>query len=308
MELGSQSRDEVSPCLFKFMSRLSDLFKFSKPKGPGFGLSKSLYISALASKASLPCLLDVVNPKGERGAVKGYGIPFNKNATPDSLRQPLSHEPYLIASPDKKTLVRMIVVSEADSGMRTDQILDSPYGQTLSPDIRNTIAAVWTLFQFTFESHDAGVKASMDFMVALACRVAELTDGVVADPLRRSYLMPKEYQLGEFDVENHFNVMEHREGEDVYLVTLGMLKLNLPEFEIGPILNQDLLLGKAILFYLIRETFEKGPWSDQDRIDRTSLTLSAGSSLHDFWGRTAVLRVVPPVSQSLTESLNQWTL
>lgn len=289
------------------MSRLTDIFKFSKPKGPGFGLSKSFYVSALATKASLPSLLEVVNPKGEGGAVKGYGIPFAKDATPESLRQPMSHQAFLIASPDKKTLIRMIVVSEADSGMRADQILDSPYGQTLSPEVRNTIAAVWTLFQFTVESHDATVKPSLDFMMALACRVAEITDGVVADPLRRSYLLASDYHLEQFQVESHFDVMEHREGDDVYLVTLGMLKINQPEFEIGPILNQDLLLGAALLKDLLRQTFDRGPWGEGDRIPNSSLTLSVGSSLLDFWGRTAVLRVVPPVSQSLSESLNQWT-
>jgi hypothetical protein len=62
-------------------------WQFSKPKNPGFGISRSYYLSVLLAKANLPSIFEIVNPKSEFGAVEGFGVPMATDEK-EALRRP----------------------------------------------------------------------------------------------------------------------------------------------------------------------------------------------------------------------------
>ncbi|MCG9894043.1 MAG: hypothetical protein MH204_01030, partial [Fimbriimonadaceae bacterium] len=82
--------------------RLKDLLPGGRPKGPGFGIRQDFYLSVLACSPRLPALVEVLNPKGEEGAVTGFGVPLRSDAPKDSIREPLIRGRYGLASPDQK--------------------------------------------------------------------------------------------------------------------------------------------------------------------------------------------------------------
>ena len=51
----------------------------------------------------------MVNPKGENGAIAGFGAPLG-NSTKESLANPMQRGAYVIASVDRKTVIKMLVV------------------------------------------------------------------------------------------------------------------------------------------------------------------------------------------------------
>ena len=55
---------------------LKRVFKFAKPKNPGYGISKNFYLSVLAGHAQLPSPDEIANPQGARGAVEGFLAPL----------------------------------------------------------------------------------------------------------------------------------------------------------------------------------------------------------------------------------------
>ena len=79
---------------------------FSRPKGPGFGLSKNFYLSVLLSRPSMPAPRLLVNPKGDGGAMPGFFVPLAAGATKADLDVPMARGVYALSSPDRKTVLR----------------------------------------------------------------------------------------------------------------------------------------------------------------------------------------------------------
>src|SRR4051794_433568 len=90
--------------------------KFSRPKGPGFGISGDYYLSILSTKATLPALLAFVNPYGEGGAVPGFGVPLSATADKKVLTHPIERGAYGLASKDRKTALKMLVIPTGEAG------------------------------------------------------------------------------------------------------------------------------------------------------------------------------------------------
>src|SRR5688572_11612277 len=140
---------------------------FGKPKTPGFGISKAYYLSVLSAKATLPQIVEVVNPKGSDGAVEGFGAPLMTDSTKDDLQKPMSRGAYAIASKDRKTVLKLIVVPKEEAGFDPDAFLRSPQAAALPQDMANRIRATWSLLQLTFESHDPMVYPALDFFESI---------------------------------------------------------------------------------------------------------------------------------------------
>lgn len=91
-------------------------WRFKKPVTPGFGIAKDYYLSVLASSATLPSMLQILNPKGDIGAVVGFGAPLASGASKDDLALPLKHGAYVLASKDQKTVLKMLLMPPQDAG------------------------------------------------------------------------------------------------------------------------------------------------------------------------------------------------
>lgn len=228
--------------------------RFSRPKSPGYGISRNYYLTALACKASMPSILDIVNPNGQSGAVVGFGVPLAKDSSPESLARPLQRGAYALATKDRKTVVRCLVVSKEEAGFDPEALLDSGLAQDLGEEKIARVRAVWSLVQLAFETYDPSVDVSVDFLVQISVRVAQLTDGVVADAISQRYFLPEELSARTGSVRDDlaFHVSTIA-GSDGALRTFGLQKFALPEFELSGVGTHELPIADRLLRSLCRE-------------------------------------------------------
>ncbi len=217
-------------------SRLLDIWPFGKPRTPGFGISRDYYLSVLVGVARLPSVIEVINPRGDGGAVAGFGAPLQGEANKELLIRPMERGIYALASPDRKTMLRMMVLPKEEAGFQGEAYLASAEGTGSSTELASRIRATWTLAQLTFEAHDPMVYASLRFLLSCAKRLAELTDGVIADPLSRVYKLPSDiYNSDPPDVRDLVSVHMLDTDNQAAVYTLGLLKFALPELEVNDV-------------------------------------------------------------------------
>ena len=247
-------------------------WQFSRPKGPGYGISKSYYLGVLTPDVELPSPFQIANPKGESGAVTGFVAPLDEATNKDALNLPLRRGVYVVASKDRKTVLRMMVMEARESGV-------DPH--TISSAIGLAFVPLW-LLQFTFESHDADVVPAVEFLLDLVNRIGLLTQGIIADPLSRRYLLPAEVFVqpripGILQPAEHISIVLRTNGS---AISLGMQKFGLPEFEIRNVAEDGLEgAGRMILSAAVL-VFGGGKFSDGLRleIDGTAVTIRTGGS------------------------------
>ncbi|RYG28022.1 hypothetical protein EON81_29205, partial [bacterium] len=132
-------------------------WRFSKPKGRGYGISTSFYLSVLSSRPTMPAIRQVIAPKGEGGAVAGFGVPMTDANDKSLLDAPMTRGVYVVASPDRKTVLKLRIVSKEEAGFDSEAFARSPLALTSSPELVARLRGTWLLGQFTFESHDPDI-------------------------------------------------------------------------------------------------------------------------------------------------------
>lgn len=285
--------------------RLRDIWPFSKPKTPGFGISEGFYLSVLAGTARLPAIVEVVEPKGQAGTVKGFGAPLTGGADKSKLVTPIERGAYAIASPDQKTVLQMLVLPKEEAGFDPEAFLNSSLSLGMPDEMRNRIKAVWTLCQLTFRAHDPAVYPSLDFLLAIASRLGVLTEGVVADPLGQTYRLPERVPLPDsrhpVDTRNYVTIGT----EEGYVWTMGMQKFALPEFEIEVAAGDEPLAGEFLLG-LCQGVLVNGPLEPGVKVGsrRTPLQVADGG-LTPKWEGIACYEVIPS-GGDVHEALKAW--
>lgn len=285
-------------------------WQFRKPKTPGFGINRNYYLSVLASRASLPSVLEVVNPKGDKGAIQGFGAPLAADATKDDLSKPLVRGAYAVASPDKKTVLRMLVVHRDEAGYDPEVLLRSSMADQLAPELTARIRGAWHLIQLSFESHDAMVYPALDFLQKLTKRLAELSDGAIADPVSQRYLLPEDLirprAHGEpLNVADHIAVRFFEQGSKIAAYTLGMQKFALPEIEITELNPAAKRLAEPFLMHLSREILLGRTLSLGDRVGgkHTEFEVATGGLDRARWEGIPCLELIPARSRTSSETL-----
>ncbi|MBI3722130.1 MAG: hypothetical protein HY248_06210 [Fimbriimonas ginsengisoli] len=94
--------------------------QFGRPKGPGYAISSDFYITVLSARPTLPPLLQVINPHGEGGAVEGFGVPLGGETAPGRLAQPITRGAYALATRDRKTVLKMLVLSKEEASFNPE--------------------------------------------------------------------------------------------------------------------------------------------------------------------------------------------
>jgi len=213
------------------------MLKFSRPKGPGFGISGGFYLSVLSSHATLPPVVEVVNPRGDAGALIGFGVPLAADATKEVLAQPMSRGAYGLASKDRKTVFKMLVIGKDEAGFDPEAVARHSASLGVGGELLNRIRATWTLLQLRFESHDPNVYPALDFLLGLAGRLGVLTEGAIADPISQRYLLPSDVFCRPrinpvVDAREHVSVKLLGNPSGVHALTRGLQKFALAELEI----------------------------------------------------------------------------
>ncbi|MFQ3586465.1 MAG: hypothetical protein SNJ76_02200 [Fimbriimonadaceae bacterium] len=289
------------------------VFRFGKPKNPGFGLSRGFYLSVLAAKARLPAILEIVAPKGIDGAVAGFGAPLGQGATKEDLARPLARGAYAVASPDRKTVLRMLVVSKEEAGYDPEALVRAAASLELSEDLLARIRATWTLIQFSFESHDPMVYPALDFLLAVVGRTGVLTEGAVADPVARRYLLPEQLVSPRPAGQNvcaadHIAVHKVAENGTASVHTLGFQKFALPELEITALAPGSVPLAETVLATIAQKVLEGERLGAGTRIGprNAMLDVAEGGLDRGRWEGIPVFELLPPRGMSIDDALRAW--
>jgi len=275
----------------KFLSR--DLW-FKKAAPSPVQLRKEFYLTVLAARMPLPAPLVVVNPKGEGGAVAGFLAPLG-DKDKSALGEPLDRGAYAVASPDQKTVLRLTVISKEEAGFDPDRVLSSPLTHALDSDIRAGIAGTWMLLQLTIESYDPAVYPALDFLLGVARRLAELTDGAVADAVSQVYRSAGQVQMATpagqpLAVQNV--VATHLISGLV--VTAGMAKIGQAEIALAGVPESNVLIAEHFLMGVALAVWKGEPLSIGQQVAAGDGAFSLVPSAHHPLGADRLVYELSP--------------
>lgn len=273
-------------------------FRFSKPKTPGYGIAADYYLSVLAGTARLPAPPEVLGPRAEGGAVRGFLVPSSPQTDKSFLQRPLERGSYAAISPDRKTAVRLLVLSTQEAFFDPSVVLRSPAGQRLPHEVRARVTAAWTVLQLSFLSHDPAVQPALEFVCRLAARLATLTDGVVADPLAERYLLPSELSQAagpRLMAEAHVAVRSEPSEGGLWVHTRGMRKFALEELEVAPVPEELEPVARRLLLGLCQERFDGKKLELGDAVGAKSCPLQTapGGLDRGRWEGVACWELIP---------------
>ena len=291
-------------------------WRFGKPTGPGFGISSAYYLTVLSPDPVWPAAVTLANPDGASGAVAGFAVPVRAGSASSAgdravLGQPMQRGIYAVASKDRKTVLRMMLMSKEEAGFEPEVFVRNAEALNYPPDMVVSIRATWSIAQFTFESHDPDVYPSLDFLLAVCDRLASVVGGVVADPISRRYrragsLMVAPRADERVDAREHVAVHSAPSPVGISYFTLGMQKFGLPEFELRELGPDDNLRATTALAAMAQTVLVAGPVKEGQSF--ASFTLQAGGFDRSRWEGIPVLEMRPPVTKSVAEALSQWPL
>ncbi len=288
-------------------------WQFSKPKGPGYGISSTFYLTVLSSKPTLPALLEAIAPTSERGAVEGLGVPLNSTGDKAILGQPMNRGVYALASKDRKTVIKMLVLSKEEACFDPEPFAKSALAAESDPELVIRVRATWIVLQLSFETHDPSVYPAVRFLLSLAKRLAELTDGVVADPISRRYMLPdkvfhKHASSDKIDARDVVNVSYRTRQDGLHFFTLGMQKFALPEFELYGVEEHVHSLATAFLLGLCQSALlgNFGKPGALAGAQAMSFEIRVGGLDRGMWEGIECFELLPPTQNTASEALLTW--
>lgn len=289
-------------------TRFGDVWPFGKPKTPGFGISKSFYLSVMATKAALPSPAEVARP-GDDSPLEGFFVPIDGKTDRERLTQPIERGVYAASSIDQKTVLRVVVVPK-EVGMPGWEKMADDWEARGCHEVAQNIRSCWTLIQLSFEAHDPMVASSLKFLRALAARVARLTDGLIADPLAAVFAKPEEYEEpnpAQFPIwaPQHVHVHSREVQGELHVYTKGLQKFALSEFEAYGVALEHLPKMTAILLALAQEALlgRKFEIGDKVRMGST-FDLAVGGLDAALWEGVSCLELLPESGSNWESSLS----
>lgn len=271
-------------------------------------MSTDFYLSVLAGTAQLPPLLAIVNPKGEGQAVAGMGVPMSAAASKDDLAKPLERGVYALSTPDRKTVLKLRVLSKEEAGFNPEQVMTSLQAAGLVGEVIDRVRSTWSILQLTFESFDPSLYPSLDFVAGVASRLASLTNGVVADPLAGQYRLPTAFPAvkppGEqFVVTDHVSVVQSQSGDVVRLSTAGLAKFAHPELVLTQVPSSLAQTATSFLFSICAGVLRGKVVEPGDRL--VSIDGWIAGSSPDQNPYVPVIELLP-INGTVAEALSKW--
>lgn len=288
-------------------------WQFSKPKGPGFGISRNYYLSVLCSSSVLPPILELVNPTGQGGAAEGFGAPLAAGADKSALQRPLERGAYVVATKDRKTVLRMLILSRDEAGYDPEAFVRSGLAEGADPELIARMRGAWNLAQFNFESHDPDVYPALDFLLGAAVRMGLMAEGVVADPIARRYRLPQEVFARDrvdprIDARDHVSIQFRLDRGQLHGFTLGMQKFGLQEYEMQGIDPADDNLAGRFLIAVCQRVLLGDLTKNGERFGAPKLAFEArdGGLNRGMWEGIPVFELIPPTGKPVGECLRAW--
>lgn len=257
----------------------------------------------------------IVNPKGENGALIGFGVPVTQASDKELLTSPMSRGAYALATLDRRTVLKMMVLPRDEAGFEPEIVAQSALALGLGGELMARLRGTWTLAQLTFESHDAMVYPALDFLQNVAMRVAELSEGVIADPVSQRYFLPTELTHlpradPKIDARDHVSVHFRTEPSGERAYTLGLQKFAQSELEISSLLSTDRSIAEAFLLVLAQTVLVGKLLKPGQSVgsEGQPFEVQTGGLDRALWEGISVLELLPPTRSSATEALAAWHL
>ncbi|MDR3691382.1 MAG: hypothetical protein P4L46_18525 [Fimbriimonas sp.] len=286
---------------------------FSKPKTPGYGISRGYYLTILSTRSVLPAIAEVANPSGAGAAATGLGVPLGGSSDKSLLVEPMRLGPYAIASNDRKTVLRMLVMSKEEAAYDPEMYARSQLARDEDPEVISRLRATWTIAQLTFESHDPGVYPALDFFLGVAVRLATLTEGVIADSICERYRLPENVIETKrihplVDVREHVAVRFATKPDGIHAYTLGMQKFAMPEYEISGLFDEDSNGAERFLLTVCQTVLVGDVTKLGDRFGSPKALFQAADGGFDkgMWEGIPVFELLPPTSMTPGDAIRAW--
>lgn len=295
------------------MKNLKRLLKFGKPKPGPITINKAYYLTVLAGRAQMPTLVSVLNPKGEGGAVVGLGAPLAAGTSKTDLAKPLERGAYALSSTDQLTVLKMFVMPKQEAGFDPQGFVQSPAAKSMDPEILHRIGATWMLVQLTFESYDPAGYPALDFFISVAKRLAELTDGVIADPVSQTYRLPESLVATKPEgvrvlAPEHIDVKVRPLEGGLHMYTLGLSKFDHPEIEMYG-LSPTVQSGAARFLYGLAQAVLQGSKVElglEVGEEGNKLKVTHGGLEESVWAKATCFELIPSGNRKIDEAIIAW--
>ncbi len=255
----------------------------------------------------------IVNPRGEGGALSGFGVPVSQVSDKSLLSVPMARGAYALATLNRKTVLKMMVLPREEAGFEPEVIAQSAMAVGLDSDLLARLRGTWTLAQFTFESHDAMVYPALDFLQDVVKRVGELSEGVIADPMSQRYLLPSHLTVSpridpRIDARDHVAIKFRADPTGDRAYTLGLQKFAQPELEITGLFPADRALAERFLLVLAQTVLVGNRLKPGQGVGSAGepFEIQMGGLDRGLWEGIPVLELLPPTRSSASEALAAW--
>ncbi len=289
------------------------MLQFSRPKGSGLEISPNFYLTVLAARAQLPPLLVVLNPKGDGGAVPGMGVPLAEEATKKDLAEPIKRGVYALSSPDQKTVLKMMVMPREEAGFDPSAFARSAAAKEWDPELRVRVESTWMILQLTFGSYDPETYPALDFLLSIAKRLAEETDGVVADPVSQVYRLPSQVFSNRpaneaVAASDHVQIKDRMHEGKHHVYTLGLSKFNLPEVELYGVSASNRDTAVRFMLGLAQSVLNGARLAPGASVGAqgSALIVAPGGLDRGLWEGIPCLELIPGEKDSVDAALVAW--
>lgn len=277
--------------------------KFSKPKTPGYGISKDFYLTVLCCGSPLPILSDVIHPTGADQAIEGFGVPLDPRLGKECLNYPMERGAYAFATKDRKTVLRSIVVSVDDAHFQPQAIVQQDELRESAEELKERIRCAKNLVQLCFEIHDPMVAPAMQFLLQIAAKLGTLSKGCIADPLSCRYALPEEVlhaaQIKSMYAPVHVSVHHRLAGGFVSCQTRGLAKFALPEIAVAQVSEVVAGAAEQLLMNVVQRQLDGSLVAVGDRIGTKAAQFRVHACSSGTW------ELIPEVGTT-DEALSAW--
>lgn len=221
-------------------------------------------MTVFSTHSTLPPLIDLIHPRRMNHVVVGMGAPMVGQADPETLAEPMKPGPYALVTMNRKTVLKTLVMPIDECNIDLNAIAAEQSALGIDSEAMTRLKAAWFVTQFSFESFDPQIFASIRFLYRLTDRLAELTEGVIADPLAQRYVRPSFLYRESYDEDplhplEMISIAELPGDQGPRLRTFGMAKFDHHDFALELPHADHIKDGHFLLTESIRSLFNGKP-------------------------------------------------
>lgn len=218
-----------------------------------------------------------------------------------------------MASPDKKTVLKMLVMDPGEAGFVPSAVARSAAVQELPEELKQGIEACKVLIQLNFESHNPDVYSACHLMQSLLQRLAMLTDGIVGDPGSSRYGSGADFApapgLSKLLATQFVSTPSRVLPTGYHVYTQGLWKFGLPEIEVEGVSEELAPLGQAFLLSAAQAVLDGTLLQEGAQVgsQRVPFDVRVGGLDRKIFGEHEAFELVPPITSTADEGLRAWS-